>query len=73
LGTTFTLPVEAQGPTTLLADGTRMHDQKIAAPGGARYVDERLPSRVLGDATRLRQVLFNLTPSSSPKSAVSRS
>jgi PAS domain S-box-containing protein len=38
LGSTFTLPVEAQGPTTLLADGTRVHDQKIAAPDGARWI-----------------------------------
>ncbi|MGB8630050.1 MAG: response regulator [Xanthobacteraceae bacterium] len=38
LGTAFTLPVEEQGPTTLLADGTRMHDQKIAAPEGARWI-----------------------------------
>ena len=34
----FALPVEEQGETTLLADGTRVHDQKIAAPDGARWI-----------------------------------
>jgi len=38
LGSTFALPVEAQGLTTLLADGTRMHDQKIATPESARWI-----------------------------------
>src|SRR5581483_3475692 len=30
LGSTFTLPVLEQGETTVFADGTRVHDQKIA-------------------------------------------
>jgi len=38
LGTTFALPVEQQGETSLLPDGTRVHDQKIAAPEGARWI-----------------------------------
>jgi PAS domain S-box-containing protein len=38
LGTTFVLPVEVQGDIANLADGTRVHDQKIAAPGGARWI-----------------------------------
>ena len=38
LGRAFALAVEEQGPTTLLADGSRMHDQKIAAPGCARWI-----------------------------------
>jgi PAS domain S-box-containing protein len=38
LGSTFALPVAAQGPTTLLADGTRVHDQKIAALEVARWI-----------------------------------
>ena len=38
LGRAFALAVEEQGPTTLLADGSRMHDQKIAAPGSARWI-----------------------------------
>ena len=38
LGTDFALPVEEQGETALLADGTRVHDQKIAAPDGARWI-----------------------------------
>jgi len=38
LGTTFALPVEQQGETSLLPDGTRVHDQKIAAREGARWI-----------------------------------
>ena len=38
LGTDFALPVEAQGETTTLADGTRVYDQKIAAADGARWI-----------------------------------
>ena len=38
LGTDFALPLEAQGETTTLADGTRVYDQKIAAAGGARWI-----------------------------------
>jgi PAS domain S-box-containing protein len=38
LATTFTLPVLEQGDATLLADGTRTYDQKIASPDGARWI-----------------------------------
>jgi len=38
LGTQFALPVEEQGPATVLPDGTQVHDQKIAAPDGARWI-----------------------------------
>ena len=38
LGTSFALPVEEQGKTTILADGTRVHDQKIVATDGARWI-----------------------------------
>ena len=38
LATNFTLPVLEQGQTSILADGTRAHDQKIAAPDGARWI-----------------------------------
>jgi len=38
LTTDFTLPVLEQGPTSILADGTRAHDQKIAAPDGPRWI-----------------------------------
>src|ERR1700726_988363 len=38
LTTAFALPVEEQGETTSLADGTRIYDQKIAAPAGARWI-----------------------------------
>ena len=40
LATTFALPVEEEGDVVTLADGTKVHDQKIAAPGEARrHVD----------------------------------
>jgi PAS domain S-box-containing protein len=38
IDTTFALPVEEQGEATSLPDGTRVHDQKIAAAGGARWI-----------------------------------
>jgi len=38
VGTTFTLPVLEQGATAHSADGTRLHDQKIAADAGARWI-----------------------------------
>ena len=38
LATNFALPVVQQGEASLLADGTRAHDQKIAATGGARWI-----------------------------------
>jgi PAS domain S-box-containing protein len=38
VGTAFTLPVEEQGEAASLPDGTRAHDQKIAAPNGARWI-----------------------------------
>jgi PAS domain S-box-containing protein len=38
IGTAFVLPVEQQGDTTVLPDGTRVHDQKINTAGGARWI-----------------------------------
>jgi PAS domain S-box-containing protein len=41
IGTSFALPVEEQGDATVLTDGTRVHDQKIAGAegsGGARWI-----------------------------------
>jgi PAS domain S-box-containing protein len=38
LATTFALPVEEEGDAVTLADGTKVHDQKIATPGGARWI-----------------------------------
>jgi len=38
LGDDFTLPVVEQGETSTLADGARVHDQKIAAADGARWI-----------------------------------
>ncbi len=38
LATVFALPVEEQGDTAVLPDGTRVHDQKIATPQGARWI-----------------------------------
>jgi PAS domain S-box-containing protein len=38
LGEVMALPVLDQGPVTVLADGTRVHDQKIACGAGARWI-----------------------------------
>jgi len=38
LATTLSLAIEQQGEMRLLPDGTRLYDQKIAAPQGARWI-----------------------------------
>src|SRR4051812_12564290 len=38
VGSKFTFNVLEQGKTTLLVDGTTIHDQKIASPLGARWI-----------------------------------
>jgi signal transduction histidine kinase/DNA-binding response OmpR family regulator len=38
LGSDFTLPVLEQGRTTVMPDGARAYDQKIAASDGARWI-----------------------------------
>jgi len=38
LATNFALPVEEQGDSRLLPDGTRVYDQKIATPTSARWI-----------------------------------
>jgi len=38
LRSNFTLPVLEQGDATVMADGARAYDQKIAAPDGARWI-----------------------------------
>jgi signal transduction histidine kinase/CheY-like chemotaxis protein len=38
LATTFALPVEEQSDESSLPDGTRVYDQKITAPEGARWI-----------------------------------
>ncbi|MDP2411700.1 MAG: ATP-binding protein [Pseudolabrys sp.] len=38
IGKPLTLAVREQGPVTMLADGTRMHDQKIACGDSARWI-----------------------------------
>ncbi len=51
----FSLPALVEEAVELL--GPRAQAKGLEICG---YVDERLPSRVVGDAARLRQVLFNL-------------
>ena len=51
----FALATLIEGITELLAPRAQARKLEIAA-----YVDERLPSKVIGDAARLRQVLLNL-------------
>lgn len=38
IGRTMTLPILDQSEVAVLADGTRAHDQKIGADGGARWI-----------------------------------
>jgi signal transduction histidine kinase len=61
LATPFALPVEEQGETTLLADGTRIYDQKVAAPAGARWIAWREVVVRAGSASETQSVGRDVT------------
>jgi signal transduction histidine kinase/DNA-binding response OmpR family regulator len=61
LATAFALPVEEQGETRLLPDGTRVHDQKIAAPEGARWIAWREVSVRTDGGSELQSVGRDMT------------
>jgi PAS domain S-box-containing protein len=61
LATAFALPVEIQGDISNLADGTRMHDQKIAAPGGARWIAWREVSVRVDGGSEVQSVGRDMT------------
>jgi signal transduction histidine kinase/CheY-like chemotaxis protein len=51
VGSRETLSLVEQGPVTMLPDGTRMHDQRVAGPNGTRWIswrDVALRDDVLG-------------------------
>ena len=58
----FDLAVEPFALASFIEDSVELLGPRAQAKGLeiCGYVDERLPSRVLGDTTRLRQVRFNL-------------
>jgi PAS domain S-box-containing protein len=61
LATAFALPVEIQGDIANLADGTRVHDQKIAAPGGARWIAWREVSVRVDGGSEVQSVGRDMT------------
>ncbi len=61
VGTDFALPVEAQGEASLLADGTRVHDQKIAAADGARWIAWREVTVRSDNASEMQSVGRDVT------------
>ena len=61
LATTFALPVEIQGDIASLADGTRVHDQKIAAPAGARWIAWREVSVRVDGGSEVQSVGRDMT------------
>src|SRR3984885_8713805 len=61
LATAFALPVEIQGDISNLADGTRVHDQKIAAPGGARWIAWREVSVRVDGGSEVQSVGRDMT------------
>ncbi len=60
-GTAFTLPVTEQGAVELLPDGTRIHDQKIAAADGARWIAWREVVVRAGHKTEVQSVGRDVT------------
>jgi len=61
LATAFVLAVEEQGETTFLADGTRIYDQKIALPGGARWIAWREVALRTGSGSETQSVGRDVT------------
>jgi PAS domain S-box-containing protein len=61
IGSTFSLPVSAQGETTLHDDGTRVHDQKIATADGARWIAWREVVVRTGASTEVQSVGRDVT------------
>jgi PAS domain S-box-containing protein len=61
LRTNFTLPVLEQGDATVMADGARAYDQKIAAPDGARWIAWREVTVRADGATEMQSVGRDVT------------
>jgi PAS domain S-box-containing protein len=61
IGTSFTLPVLAQGESTLIADGTRVYDQQIATAAGARWIAWREAHVRTGSETQVQSVGRDVT------------
>ncbi|MFZ8528556.1 hypothetical protein ACO1NJ_14635, partial [Staphylococcus aureus] len=63
IGTPFKLAVLEQGDTALEPDGTRIHDQKIEGPLGARWIAwrEGLVRNDAGEAAELQCVGRDVT------------
>jgi PAS domain S-box-containing protein len=60
-GTTFALPVVQQGAIELAPDGTRIHDQKIAAADGERWIAWREVMVRAGHKTEVQSVGRDVT------------
>ncbi|MBI5112795.1 MAG: response regulator [Rhodovulum sp.] len=61
LGRVVELPVLEQGPVTVLADGTRTHDQKIATASGPRWIAWREAVVRDGDGLAIHSVGRDVT------------
>src|SRR5262245_10384725 len=61
IGNKFALPVLVQGETSVLADGTRVHDQKIATPDGERWIAWREAHVRTGEQTQVQSVGRDVT------------
>jgi signal transduction histidine kinase/CheY-like chemotaxis protein len=61
LATSFALPVEEQGETSSLPDGTRVYDQKIAAAEAARWIAWRETSVRVDGGSELQSVGRDMT------------
>ncbi len=61
IGADFALPVIEQGAAALSGDGTRIHDQKIAAADGARWIAWREVVVRSGEKTEVQSVGRDMT------------